>query len=241
MKRYKVLLIEDDPAIQALTSAFLRRHFHVLQATTVFEARAILAAEPVDIALLDLGLPDEDGLVLARTMRTKSPDPPIIFLTSRDTTTDKIRALDIGGDDYVTKPFDPDELVSRINAVLRRAAHANPGSGDQPGLTIGRIRIDLDSRRTLAVTGDEISLTRAEFDVFLALVNARGRVLSRATLLDAISTSPDHDAGERTVDALIAKIRRKLSAAGEEQDYVVTVHGVGYRLGLEQSRGATWM
>lgn len=231
-QKHSVLLVEDDPGLQALTSAVLRLHFDVLQATSVAEARAVLDAEPVDLALLDIGLPDEDGIVLARTMRAKSPHPPIIFLTSRQTTMDKIRGLDIGGDDYVTKPFDPDELISRINAVLRRT---NPGAApvaDRSQFNLGAISVDLAQRQVLTAQGEPIALTRAEFDIFTALVNANGRILSRAMLLDVISSAPDHDAGERTVDALVSKIRKKLSDVEDSDKIIVTVHGFGYRLGL---------
>lgn len=231
-RRQRVLLVEDDPGLQALTSAILRLHYDVLQATSVAEARAILKGDSVDLALLDIGLPDEDGIVLARTMRARSPHPPIIFLTSRQTTMDKIRGLDIGGDDYVTKPFDPDELISRINAVLRRT---NPDGAAEDGraeIRLGSIAVDLEQRQVRTAEGRPIALTRAEFDIFTALINANGRVLSRAVLLDAISSAPDHDTGERTVDALVSKIRRKLSVADDSGKAIVTVHGFGYRLGL---------
>ena len=231
-RKQSVLLVEDDPGLQALTSAVLRLHFDVLQATTVAEARAVLESQPVDLALLDIGLPDEDGIVLARTMRAKSPHPPIIFLTSRQTTLDKIRGLDIGGDDYVTKPFDPDELISRINAVLRRTNPAGAAAADRSQISLGNIHVDFDQRLVRTAQGNSIPLTRAEFDIFTALINANGRVLSRAVLLDAISTAPDHDTGERTVDALVSKIRRKLSDVEDSDKAIVTVHGFGYRLGL---------
>jgi two-component system torCAD operon response regulator TorR len=233
-KRPSILLVEDDPGLQALTSALLRLHFDVLQATSVAEARAALDAEHIDLALLDIGLPDEDGIVLARTMRAKSQHPPIIFLTSRQTTKDKIRGLDIGGDDYVTKPFDPDELISRINAVLRRTCPDFEPESDRSQLNVGGVRIDLDRRQAWNGRGEPVPLTRAEFDIFTALANANGRVLSRAVLLDAISTSPDHDVGERTVDALISKIRKKFSDENGGESLIVTVHGIGYRLGAER-------
>lgn len=234
MTKRTILLVEDDPSLQALTSALLRLHFRVLQANNVAEARAILNSESVELALLDLGLPDEDGFVLARTMRAKSSDPPIIFLTSRDTTIDKIRGLDIGGDDYITKPFDPDELIARINAVLRRSISNSNSIDSEPRFEIGPVTIDLESRQVWDAQGEIAPLTRAEFNVLIALANARGRVLSRAVLLDAISTSPDHDVGERTVDAIIAKIRKKLSNSEGSEKVVITVQGIGYRIGMER-------
>jgi two-component system torCAD operon response regulator TorR len=235
VKKPSLLLVEDDPGLQALTSALLRLHYTVLQATSVAEARALLDSENVDLALLDIGLPDEDGIVLARTMRAKSQHPPIIFLTSRQTTMDKIRGLDIGGDDYVTKPFDPDELISRINAVLRRTNPDFEPAKDRSRLEVGGIRIDLARRQAWNAQGEPVSLTRAEFDIVTALANANGRVLSRGVLLDAISTSPDHDSGERTVDALISKIRKKFTDENGGEKIIVTVHGFGYRLGAERN------
>ncbi|WP_170327645.1 response regulator transcription factor [Ruegeria arenilitoris] len=235
MKKLNVLLVEDDPSLLALTSALLRPHFSVLQASNVAEARAVLASKPVDIALLDLGLPDEDGLVLARSMRAKSAHPPIIFVSSRDSASDKISGLDIGGDDYLTKPFDPDELLSRINAVLRRTnAHAS-APRRETRVRLGEVEIDLDTRQVWNERLETTPFTRAEFDVLMAIVNANGRVLSRAVLLDAVALSPDHDAGERTIDALVAKIRKKLSSGQDGPKIISTVHGVGYRLGLVRS------
>jgi two-component system torCAD operon response regulator TorR len=235
LKKLNVLLVEDDPSLLALTSALLRPHFSVLQASSVAEARAILASKPVDIALLDLGLPDEDGLVLARSMRAKSAQPPIIFVSSRDSASDKISGLDIGGDDYLTKPFDPDELLSRINAVLRRTnAHA-AAPHRETRVHLGEVEIDLDTRQVWNERLETTPFTRAEFDVLMAIVNANGRVLSRAVLLDAVALSPDHDAGERTIDALVAKIRKKLSSGSDGPKIISTVHGVGYRLGLVRS------
>lgn len=231
----QLLLVEDDPGLQALTAAVLKHNYRVLQAMNVAEAQAILASEAVDLILLDLGLPDEDGLVLARQIRAKSPLPPIIFLTSRDSALHKIEGLDIGGDDYVTKPFDPDELISRINAVLRRTSLHQTGVKYLGRVRVGYVEIELESRQVWNSHGELVPLTRAEFDVFLALVNANGRVLTRPVLLDAISTSPDHDASERTVDAIIAKIRRKISSSEEAEQIIVTVQGLGYRLGVVRS------
>ncbi|MEW9922317.1 response regulator transcription factor [Marimonas sp. MJW-29] len=235
VRKRNILLVEDDASLRALMTAFLRPHFSVLQASTVAEARSLLAAKSVDLALLDLGLPDEDGLVLARSMRAKSALPPIIFLSSRDSVDDKISGLDIGGDDYITKPFDPDELMSRIKAVLRRASSESDAADANARILLGSVEIDLDSRQVW-IDGEETeTFTRAEFDILVALVNANGRVLSRAILLDAIALSPEHDAGERTIDSLIAKIRKKLSVGSDGKKIIITVQGMGYRLGVDRT------
>lgn len=234
MRKRNILLVEDDASLRALTSAFMRPFFNVLQASNVAEARKVLASKTVDLALLDLGLPDEDGLVLARSMRAKSALPPIIFLSSRDSVHDKISGLEIGGDDYLTKPFDPDELMSRINAVLRRASSHSRASENATRVILGSVEIGLDSRQVWTDGEETEAFTRAEFDVLVALVNANGRVLSRAVLLDAMAVSPDHDAGERTIDSLVAKIRKKLSGNSDGKKLIATVQGIGYRLGLER-------
>lgn len=232
--RKTVLLVEDDPALQALTAAILKNHYSIFQALTVTEAHYILASHPIDLVLLDLSLPDEDGLVLARQIRARSSLPPIIFVTSFNSPNHKIEALNLGGDDYVTKPFDPDELIARINAVLRRTI----GEDAPPipkRIRVGSIAIDLESRQIWDSQNNPVALTRAEFSILIAIINANGRILNRDTLLDAISTSPYHEAGHRTIDALVSKIRRKIGDAGHKNKLIVTVQGVGYRLGAIRS------
>lgn len=229
----RILLVEDDEFVGKLTATVLEHYFRVSVATSVSEARLFLAAKSPDLILLDLGLPDEDGIVLARQIRTRSQEPPIIFLTLRSTPVDITNALDLGGDDYVTKPFDPKVLVARINAVLRRS---NGSKADARNAQIAiqhaktQIVIDKERRKLLVEKQGEIHLTRAEFDVLLTLIEANGRVLSRGQLLDSIADNPDHDASDRVVDALVSKIRRKLVASDVPAGLIKTHRGLGYSL-----------
>lgn len=225
-----VLLVEDDEFVAALTEAILRPHFAVTTVHTAQEAVTSIAKSPPDFVLLDLGLPDEDGLVVARQIRTKSQALPIVYVTSRTSKEDVLIGLEVGGDDYVTKPFDPDLLLARINAVLRRSTSPMKNISR---VLIGteRVGLELDIEKRRATTTDkvEVSFTRAEYDILLALSGAKGRILSRSQLLDAISNGSDHDVDERVVDALVSKIRRKLYAVGLPKAPVETVRGIGYR------------
>jgi DNA-binding response OmpR family regulator len=230
----RILLVEDDRFVASLTEAFLRHAYEVSVAHTAKEALEGTARRLPDLVLLDLGLPDEDGLVLARLLRTRSPDLPIIYVTSRNSKDDVLTGLDLGGDDYVTKPFDPDLLIARINAVLRRAnGRAAQTAWLGVGNSEGRFDIDQDLRKVRTTDGDDVALTRAEFDLVVALANARGRILSRAQLLDAIAQGADRDVDERVIDALVSKIRRKLMVAGLAKVPVETVRGVGYRVSTD--------
>ena len=140
----------------------------------------------------------------------------------------------MGGDDYVIKPFDPDLLLARINAVLRRThGTANDVSRIVIGTESVRLELDIQQRRAWTTEEVEVSFTRAEYDILLALVEANGRILSRSQLLDAISSGSDHDVDERVVDAFVSKIRRKLNAAGLPKVPVETVRGIGYRLVMD--------
>lgn len=227
----RVLLVEDDPFVSALSDAFLRQYFSVSVAMSAQEALGILARKNFDLVLLDLGLPDEDGLVLARQMKARNKDLAIIYLTSRDKKEDIIAGLEIGGDDYIVKPFDPDVLLARVSAVLRRTDKVS-----QPASTISikvapdTIDLDMMQRRATIAEKGELILTRAEFDVLLTLAKAEGRVLSRGVILDAISNDPNKDVDERVIDALISKIRRKANTMGLSESPIETVRGLGYRV-----------
>lgn len=227
----RLLLVEDDPFVSSLSDAFLRQHFSVTLADTAQAALETLARKSFDLVLLDLGLPDEDGLVVARQMKARNKELAIIFLTSRDTKEDMIAGLEIGGDDYIVKPFDPDVLLARIGAVLRRTE----GQVRQaPTLAImagqDRLEVDVVQRRATVQDKGELTLTRAEFDVILTLAQAEGRVLSRGLLMDAISHDPSKEVDERVIDALVSKIRRKVSAMGLSSSPIETVRGLGYRV-----------
>lgn len=211
-----ILLIEDDPAQCLLLAAYLRQAgFAVEEAGTLAQGRARAAQGHPCLALLDLNLPDGDGLDLARDLIRRNV--PVLVVTSRPS--DRLRALELGADDFMDKPFDPRELLARIQNLLRRCG----GSG---ALAAGRCHLDIPARRLLGRDGAEIPLTRGEFELLAALVEARGRVLSRVDLSEVIS--PDGETVcSRSVDVLVSRLRRKLAG---EPVLVQTVPGVGYRI-----------
>jgi DNA-binding response OmpR family regulator len=179
--------------------------------------------EAPDLVVLDLGLPGLDGLDVTRAIR-KSGELPIIMLTARDDETDKIIGLELGADDYVTKPFSPRELVARIRAVLRRQA----GAGETERLVAGELELDLPRMRVTRA-GTPIDLTATEFALLAAMARAPGRVFTRAQLLDAIH-GVAFESYERAIDAHVKNIRRKLEPDPRRPRALLTVYGVGYRL-----------
>ncbi|MEM8730083.1 MAG: response regulator transcription factor [Pseudomonadota bacterium] len=234
MKKPRILLVEDDPFVASLSEAFLRDHFRVTVLHDGASALASLQKATPSLVLLDLGLPDEDGLVIAKQLRARATRLPIIFVTARGTKQDVVAGLTSGADDYIVKPFDPDELLARVNAVLRRTG-TDAGDAEVERVSVDGAEIEIDlSRRIVSVSGGgRVMLTRAEFEILWALLQVRGRVLERGQLLDAISSGPDHTADERVIDALVSKIRRKLVAAGFSGAPVQTVRGIGYRARID--------
>jgi DNA-binding response OmpR family regulator len=214
----RVLLVEDDVRVAgALETALRRRGYDLLRASTAAEA---LAAPPVDLVLLDLGLPDRDGIDVCRELR-KRGDVAIIAVTARAQERDRIAGLHTGADDYVVKPFGMAELQARIDAVMRRAARS---AARQGALSVGPVTIDLDAHR-VTVHDTEISLTRKEYDLLAALARRPGGVVTREQLLaDVWQTT--WAGNPHTVEVHVASLRGKLGDAG----LVQTVRGVGYRL-----------
>ncbi len=213
-----LLLIEDDPAQRLLLAAYLRRDgFEVLEAATMARSRALMKGSPPDLVLLDLNLPDGDGLELARELLRR--EILTIIVTSRPE--DRIPALELGADDYLDKPCQPRELLARVRNLLRRRG--------RPAQCFGGYRQDRERRSMVDADGRAVNLTRGEFDLLAALVEARGRVVSRADLLECISPDGTSTAG-RSVDVLISRLRRKLEADPGNPRFLVTVPGLGYRL-----------
>jgi DNA-binding response OmpR family regulator len=217
-ERGLVLVVEDDRAIVELVALYLRRDgFGVLAES---DGEAALAAvrrhRPVAI-VLDVGLPGLDGIEVCRRLRAAQDRTPVLFVTARDDEVDRILGLEIGADDYVTKPFSPRELAARVRAVLRRTMAA-----DEDVLVVGGVRLDVDRRRVHS--GDEeVSLTATEFDLLAHLMRTPGRVFSREQLLSAV-WGYAAGAGMRTVDVHVAQLRVKLGRPSP----IRTVRGVGY-------------
>jgi DNA-binding response OmpR family regulator len=223
-----ILVVEDDADIAALIAHYLQKAGHVVERLSSGEAvLPRLRAQPVDVDLviLDLMLPGMDGLVICKTLRT---DPataaiPIIILTARGDEGDRIAGLEIGADDYVTKPFSPKELVARVGARLRRVAPAGPALAAP--LEYGAITIDAD-RHTVTLAGQDVKLTAKEFLLLQYLVQHRGRVLSRDLLLTDV-WGYQYTGGTRTVDVHIRRLREKLPVLN---DAIETVKQFGYKL-----------
>jgi len=225
-----VLIVEDDPVTRSKLAAYMMAEgFQVSEAADVHETKAILARALPDLVLLDINLPDESGLILARELRARST-MGIILVTARDDETDRIVGLEIGADDYVTKPFNPRELVVRVRNLLRRVGPSMAAERSGSGVyNFAGWTLDCDSRQLLSPQGESVRLTRGEFDVLAALARHPGRALSRDQLLDL--TQHDGDAViDRTIDVLVGRLRRKLESDARHPAIILTVHGVGYRL-----------
>lgn len=222
----RILVVDDDPHLrEVLQYALGRAGYEVRLAGDGNEALRLHRADPADLIVLDVMMPGLDGLETCRELRRQSA-VPVVFLSSRDEELDRILGLEIGGDDYVTKPFSPRELVSRIKAVLRRARPA-PGAAPSPVITVGTIRLDPEAHR-VHVGEAEIPLTVTEFELLHVLMTHPGRAYTREELTDR-AYGEGHHLADRTLDSHIRRIRQKFREVG--LDPVETVHGLGYRLG----------
>ena len=222
-----ILVVEDEREIADILEKFLRqRGFRTEWARDGEEALTLFLQVRPDLVLLDLLLPKLDGLEVMKAIR-RAGNTPVIMLTARSEEIDKVLGLELGADDYITKPFRPLEVVARINAVLRRS-RAGLGDGDRP-LRAGSIEVD-ESRAEATADGEPLQLTTTEFRLLQQFVALPGRVFSRQQLLEA--AMPESDALERVVDVHIGNLRRKLAAAGLP-DVITTVRGVGFRLDVE--------
>ena len=213
------LVVEDEDSIASLVRSYLERDgFTTVRARNGEEALAELERNPIRVVVLDIGLPDIDGFDVCGRIREHSR-VPIVMLTARDEEPDRINGLDLGADDYITKPFSPRELLARVKAVLRRAETWL----EEPELVLGDIIVHRDSRET-TVAGVPVELTGKEFDLLTILLGNPNRVLSRELLLDRV-WGLAFPGGTRTVDMHVASLRRKLG----RPELVRTVRGVGYK------------
>jgi two-component system, OmpR family, alkaline phosphatase synthesis response regulator PhoP len=219
-----ILVVDDEPRIAEIARDYLERGgFHVSVAGTGPDALAAARLRHPDLIVLDLGLPHMDGLDVMRALRKQS-NVPIIILTARVDERDKLAGLELGADDYVTKPFSPRELVARVRAVFRRVDGAQ-----QPGEVISAGELTLDRRTLRASLGARaIDVTPTEFALLATLARQPGRVFTRAQLLDAIRGS-DAESFDRAIDAHVKNLRRKIEPDQRRPRYLLTVHGVGYK------------
>ncbi len=220
-----VLVVDDDKKIVDLVSLYLHKEgYSVLSANNGLDALELALAEQPDLVVLDLLLPEMDGMQVCHALRAESR-VPIIMLTARSTDEDKLLGLDLGADDYVTKPFNPRELVARVRAVLRRAVG---GEGElPPDVCYGQLTVSF-IRHEVLLGSRPVSLTPTEFRVLEALAREPGRAFSRAELLDR-AFGHDYEGIERTVDVHVMNLRRKIEPEPGNPRYIGTVPGVGYR------------
>jgi DNA-binding response OmpR family regulator len=220
----RVLLVEDDARVAAALAAALRRRGHEVIHTPT--AAAALAADPVDLVLLDLNLPDGDGIDVCRALRRRDEHVAIIAVTARAEERDRVVGLQTGADDYVVKPYSMAELNARIEAVLRRAVRAGPsGPRSADVITAGPVRLDLAARR-VAVNGREVALTRKEFEILAVLARTPEVVVGYDRLILAVWQTSY--VGRHTLDVHVGSLRSKVGVPG----LVQTVRGVGYRLAV---------
>lgn len=226
--RDRILVIEDETVTRDLLTTLLVAEFEVTAVASAAEARARLRQEQPHIVLLDLNLPDEDGLALAREVCTR-PGIGTIMVTARSDEIDRIVGLEVGADDYITKPFNPRELLARVKALMRRLR-----AGQAIGAVVEGVvhfdgwTLDLGGRSLRNATGQEVHLTRAEFDLLATLASRLGRVQTRDQLLDAVA-GRGADPFDRTIDVLIGRVRRKIESDPKAPRLIVTVPGYGYK------------
>ncbi len=228
MAKGKILIVDDEKKIVSLVRTYLEREgYQVIEANDGRLALEAFKRETPNLIILDVMLPGLDGLEVCREIRHSS-EVPIIMLTARDEDTDKLVGLELGADDYITKPFSPRELVARVRAVLRRSRPSTVPSA-KSRLTLGELVLD-EERFEATCHAQPLVLTPAEFRLLAVLAKSPGRVFSRSQLLDS-ALGETYEGYERTIDVHIKNLRHKLKAAGGGDDCaIVTVHGVGYKL-----------
>jgi two-component system response regulator RegX3 len=222
----RVLVVEDEESFSDALSYLLRKEgFEVSVAATGPEALTTFDRSGADIVLLDLMLPEMSGSEVCRQLRSRSP-VPIIMVTARDSEIDKVVGLEIGADDYVTKPYSPRELVARINAVLRRQG-GEPAERSAPALEAGPVRMDVD-RHVVTVAGTRVQLPLKEFELLELLLRNAGRVLTRGQLIDRV-WGADYVGDTKTLDVHVKRLRSKVEPEPSTPRHIVTVRGLGYK------------
>jgi two-component system, OmpR family, response regulator len=231
----QILVVDDDPRVRTLLARYLEGEgFRVDQASNGQQLRERLALGPVDLILLDLGMPGEDGLTLAREVRSRSDVVGIIMLTGRADVIDRVAGLETGADDYLVKPFHLREVLARVRSVLRRTRTARPPQGEEvkepPTRVVYRFEgweVQVRKRRVIASDGREVALTTAEFDLLLAFLAYPGEVLDRDRLME-LAKGRAWAVQDRSVDQQVARLRRKIEADPQSPSRIKSVRGLGY-------------
>ena len=222
-----ILIVDDEPDVrEVLEEYFVSQGYAVMSAESASAAKTTAAQHPIDLALVDIHMPGEDGLSLARHLRERYAKIAIVMLTSADTVVDRIVGLEMGADDYVPKPFDPRELVARVKSVLRRTSSAGRGDIGAAKVRIGRCVLDLAAHRLTDEKGDEVAMSSLEFDLLKALAEHPNRALSRESILNL--NQRDWDPFDRSVDLRIMRLRKKVEPDPEHPRFIRTVRNEGY-------------
>ena len=224
----RILMVDDDSGIRDLVSDFLGKHgYKVETAADANEMERALERGPVDLIVLDIMMPGEDGLAVCRRLTSAETAPPIIMLSAMGEDTDRIVGLELGADDYLAKPCNPRELLARVRAVLRRAEQRTTGGALGAGCEFTGWRLDLVRRELRSPAGVVVNLSSGEFSLLRAFVERPQRVLTRDQLLE-FARGPDSDAFDRAIDVQISRLRRKLDDGGGSHDLIRTIRNEGY-------------
>ena len=223
-----ILIVDDEPEVREMLEDYLAAHgFETICAENASAARELAARHCVDLALVDIRMPGEDGLSLARHLRERYPKIAVVMLTSAGTVLDRIVGLEMGADDYLPKPFDPRELLARLKSVLRRTSHASRAELGAERVRIGKCVLDLATHRLTDEAGQQVSMSPLEFDLLKALARHPNRTLSRERILK-LSQQRDWDPFDRSVDLRVMRLRKKVEPDPQHPRYIRTVRNVGY-------------
>jgi two-component system phosphate regulon response regulator OmpR len=223
-----VLIVDDETGVREVLEEYLSTHgYTVVGAESALAARAIAARQQIDLAVIDIHMPGEDGLSLARHLRERFTGIAIIMLTSASAVVDRVVGLEMGADDYVSKPFDPRELLARVKSVLRRTADSRSADIGAERVRIGRCVLDLAAHRLTDESGAEIPMSPLEFDLLKALAEHPNRALSRESIMN-MSQRRDWNPFDRSVDLRIMRLRKKIEPDPEHPRYIRTVRNEGY-------------
>ena len=223
-----ILIVDDEPEVRSVLEEYFGAHgYAAIGAESAAAAKAIAAEKPVDLALVDINMPGEDGLSLARHLRERYAKIAIVMLTSAGTVVDRIVGLEMGADDYVAKPFDPRELAARVKSVLRRTSPAGRAELGASRVRIGRCVLDVDAHRLIDDKGDEVPMSPLEYDLLKALIEHPNRALSRERILN-LHQQRDWDPFDRSVDLRIMRLRKKIEPDPEHPRYIRTIRNEGY-------------
>lgn len=234
-----ILVIDDDPRVLRVLETYLQREgYDICTANCVDKARQQISAQEWALIILDIGLPDEDGFSFAREIRTQS-SVPLIMLTGKTETIDKVVGLELGADDYITKPFEERELLARIRSVLRRSQTSSNSSPEKTCIAcFSDWRLDLSRHELFSPNGEQVHLTSHEFRLLEVFIECPNRVLSRDMLMDRI-VGRDWNSLDRSIDVLIAKLRKKIEQDPTQPRLIKSIRGEGYKFiaELEMDRG----